>query len=179
MKNLRWILPCLALVLFAPGCILTSGQFTLNFDLPDITATSSTGIVGEPIDLNDESDYKDHKDNVKDISDFAVLGTFHNTGVSDVDIEVYMTRDLTTLTDAATIRSTGIKLWGPFKVKANDTKTIDWDASAALFTAAGKAAVLQEAKGDGSFTLYAVGAAGAYQFDVENGKLVLVIDVGI
>ena len=33
MKNLRWILPCLALVLFAPGCILTSGQFTLDFDL--------------------------------------------------------------------------------------------------------------------------------------------------
>ena len=179
MKNLRWILPCLALVLFAPGCILTSGQFTLDFDLPDITATSSTGIVGEQIDLNDESDYKDHKDNVKDISDFAVLGTFHNTGITDVDVEVYMTRDLTTLTDATTITTTGIKLWGPFKVPAGGTKTIDWDASAALFTAAGKAAVLQEAKGDGNFTLYAVGAAGAYQFDVENGKLVLVIDVGI
>ncbi|HYJ33679.1 MAG TPA: hypothetical protein VE326_10710 [Candidatus Binatia bacterium] len=179
MKNLRWILPCLALVLFAPGCILTSGQFTLDFDLPDVTATSATGIVGEQIDLNDESDYKDHKDNVKDISDFAVLGTFHNTGLTDVDIEVYMTRDLTTLTDAATIRSTGIKLWGPFQVPAGGTKTIDWDASAALFTAAGKAAVLQEAKGDGNFTLYAVGSAGTYQFDVENGKLVLVIDVGI
>ncbi|HET7499240.1 MAG TPA: hypothetical protein VFM00_13155 [Candidatus Eisenbacteria bacterium] len=179
MKNLRWILPCLALVLFAPGCILTSGQFTLDFDLPDITATSSTGIVGEQIDLNDDSDYKDHKDNVKDISDFAVLGTFHNTGTSDVNVEVYMTRDLTTLTDALTITTTGIKLWGPFKVPANGTKTIDWDASAALFTAAGKAAVLQEAKGDGNFTLYAVGSAGTYQFDVENGKLVLVIDVGI
>lgn len=179
MKNLRWILPCLALVLFAPGCILTSGQFTLDFDLPDITATSSTGIVGQQIDLNTESDYKDHKDNVKDIADFAVLGTFNNTGGTDVDVEVYMTRDLTALTDAATIRSTGIKLWGPFKVPVGGSKTIDWDASAALFTAAGKAALLQEAKGDGTFTLYAVGAAGTYQFDVENGKLVLVIDAGI
>jgi hypothetical protein len=179
MKNLRWILPCLALVLFAPGCILTSGQFTLDFDLPDVTATSSTGIVGEQIDLNTESDYKDHKDDVKNIADFAVLGTFNNTGVTDVDVEVYMTPDLTALTDATEIRTNGIKLWGPFQVSAGTSKTIDWDTSAALFTTAGKAAVLQEAKGDGNFTLYAVGASGAYQFDVENGKLVLVIEVGI
>lgn len=179
MKNLRWILPCLALVLFAPGCILTSGQFTLDFDLPDVTATSTTGLVGQQIDLNDESDYKDHKEDIKDISDFAVLGTFNNTGVTDVDVEVYMTRDLTSLTDASVVTTTGVKLWGPLKVPAGGSKTIDWDASAALFTTAGKAALLQEAKGDGNFTLYAVGAAGTYQFDVENGKLVLVIDVGI
>ena len=179
MKNLRWILPSLALVLFAPGCILTSGQITIDFDLPDINATSPTGIVGQQIDLNDNGDYKDHKDDVKDIADFAVLGTFNNTGGSDVDVEVYMTRDLTILTDASTITSTGIKLWGPFHVAAGGSRTIDWDGSAALFNAAGKAALLGEAKGDGNFTLYAVGAAGSYPFNVQNGELVLVIDVGI
>jgi hypothetical protein len=179
MKNLRWILPCLALVLFAPGCILTSGQITIDFDLPNIDATSSTGIVGEQIDLNDNSDYNDHKDKVKDIADFAVLGTFNNTGGTDVDVEVYMTKDLTTLTDASVIKSTGIKLWGPLKVPTGGSKTIDWDGSAALFQAAGKKALLDEAKGDGTFTLYAVGAAGTYQFNVQNGKLLLVIDVGI
>ena len=179
MKNLRWILPCLALALFAPGCILTSGQITVDFDLPNITATSSTGIVGEQIDLNTNKDYNKHKDNLKDIADFAVLGTFHNTGATDVDVDVYMTRDLTTLTDASVIQSTGIKVWGPFHIPAGGSKTIDWDGSAALFTAAGKAALLQEAKGDGSFTLYAVGAAGTYSFTVENGKLLLVIDAGL
>jgi len=179
MKNLRWILPCLALVLFAPGCILTSGQILIDFDLPDISATSSTGLVGEQIDLNDEEDYKEHKDKLKDLADFAVLGTFHNTGGSDVDIEVWMTRGLTTYTTATEVTTNGIKLWGPFKVASAASKSIDWDGSAALFTAAGKQAILQEAKGDGSFTLYAIGAAGTYQFDVDNGVLALVIDVGI
>lgn len=179
MKNLRWILPCLALALFAPGCILTSGQITIDFDLPNINATSSTGIVGEQIDLNTNSDYKDHKDNLKNIADFAVLGTFHNTGATDVDVDVYMTRGLTTLTDASVIKSSGIKVWGSFHVPAGGSKSIDWDGSAKLFTSAGKAALLEEAKGDGNFTLYAIGAAGAYQFNVENGELVLVIDAGI
>lgn len=179
MKNLRWILPCLALALFAPGCILTSGQITIDFDLPNITATSSTGIVGEQIDLNTNSDYKDHKDNLKDIADFAVLGTFHNTGATDVDVDVYMTPGLTTYTDASQVISSGIKLWGPFRVPAGGTRTIDWDGSAALFTAAGKAALLEEAKGDGNFTLYAVGAAGTYSFTVANGELLLVIDAGL
>jgi hypothetical protein len=64
-------------------------------------------------------------------------------------------------------------------VAGSATKTIDWNASAQLFTVAGKAALLNEAKGDGNFTLYAVGAAGAYDFTVANGALVLVIDVGI
>lgn len=179
MKNLRWILPFLTLVLFAPGCILTSGQILIDFALPDIEATSPTGLVGQPIDLNADDDYEEHKDKLKDIADFALLGTFNNTGVQDVDVEVWMTRDLTSLTDASVVTGQGVKLWGPLHVPAGGSATIDWDGSAALFTAAGKAAILQEAKGDGNFTLYAIGAAGTYQFNVENGVLALVIDVGI
>ena len=179
MKTLRFILPALALLLTAPGCILTSGQIFINFDLPDINADSPTGLIGQQIDLNDESDYKDHKDNLKDIADFAVLGTFNNTGGSDVDVEVWMTRDLTTYTDETSVTTNGLKLWGPFKVATGASKSIDWDGSAALFTTAGKKAILDEAKGDGSFTLYVIGEAGTYQFNVKDGILALVIDVGI
>ena len=179
MKNLRWILPALALALFAPGCILTSGQFLIDFDLPNITASSTTGVVGEQIDLSDNSDYKDHKDDVKAIVDYAVLGKFHNTGPSDIDVEVWMTRDLTSLTTGGAVTSTGIKVWGPLKVPAGGTVTVDWDTSAKMFTAAGKQALLDEAKGDGNFTLYAVGAAGTYDFDVDDGSIALVIDFGI
>ena len=179
MKNLRWILPILTLALFAPGCILTSGQILIDFALPDIEATSSTGLIGQQIDLNDNDDYEEHKDKLKDIADFALLGTFHNTGAQDVDVEVWMTRDPTTLTDATDVTTQGNKLWGPLRVASGGSATIDWDGSAKLFTTAGKAALLQEAKGDGSFTLYAIGAAGTYQFNVENGVLALVIDVGI
>ncbi|HEX7078093.1 MAG TPA: hypothetical protein VF363_06720 [Candidatus Eisenbacteria bacterium] len=179
MKSLRIILPALALLLLTPGCILTSGQIMINFDLPDVDATSPTGLTGQQIDLNTESDYKDHKDQLKDIVDFAVLGTFNNTGGEDVDVEVYMTRDLTTYTDETTVKTNGILLWGPFKVPVSGSKSIDWDGSAALFSAAGKKAILDEAKGDGSFTLYVVGKAGTYAFNVKDGILALVIDVGI
>jgi hypothetical protein len=181
MKTLRFILPALALLLFTPGCILTSGQIFINFDLPDINADSPTGLIGQQIDLNDESDYKDHKDKLKDIVDFAVLGTFNNTGGSDVDVEVWMTKDLTTYTDESDVKTNGIKLWGPFHVAAGGSKSIDWDGSAALFTSAGKAAILGEAEppGDGNFTLYVIGQAGTYQFNVKDGILALVIDVGI
>lgn len=181
MKTLRFILPALALLLFAPGCILTSGQLMINFDLPDIKADSPTTLLGQQIDLNDESDYKDHKDDLKDIADFAVLGTFNNTGTSDVDVEVWMTKDLTTYSTETEVKTNGIKLWGPLKVPAGGSKSIDWDGSAALFTTAGKAAIIGEAKssGDGSFTLYVIGQAGTYEFNVKNGVLALVIDVGI
>ena len=179
MKNMRLILPILALALFAPGCILTSGQFLIDFDLPNMTATSSTGLIGEQVDLSNDSDYKDHKNDVKAIVDYAVLGSFHNTGVTDVDVEVWMTRDLTTLTAASAVTGSGIKVWGPLRVPAGGTVTIDWDASAKMFTAAGKQALLDEAKGDGNFTLYALGAAGTYSFDVDNGVIALVIDFGI
>jgi len=179
MKNLRLILPILALALFAPGCILTSGQFLIDFDLPNITASSTTGVVGEQIDLSNDSDYKDHKDDVKAIVDYAVLGTFKNTGAADVDVEVWMTRDLTSLTTGGAVTGSGIKVWGPLKVPAGGTVTVDWDTSAKMFTAAGKQALLDEAKGDGNFTLYAVGTAGTYSFDVDNGVIALVIDFGI
>lgn len=179
MKNLRRSCLILALALFAPGCILTSGQILIDFDLPNMSATSSTGLIGEQVDLSENDDYQEHKDDVKAIADYAVLGSFHNTGVTDVDVEVWMTRDLTTLTTATAVTGAGIKLWGPLRVPAGGTVTIDWDTSAKMFTAAGKQALLDEAKGDGNFTLYALGAAGTYSFDVTDGVIALVVDFGI
>jgi hypothetical protein len=179
MKNLRPILPALALALLAPGCILTSGQLLIDFDLPNMTATSPTGLIGEQINLNTNDDYEEHKDKLKDILDFAVLGTIHNTGVTDIDVEVWMTPDLTTYTNEASVEANGIKLWGPLHIPAGGSVAVDWDKSASLFSTLGKAAVLQEAKGDGSFTIYAIGNAGVYTFNIENGVLALVIDVGI
>ena len=179
MKSLRWILPCLALVLLAPGCILTSGQILISFDLPNVSATSPTGLIGEQIDLSTNDDYKKHKDKLKDIADFAVLGTFNNTGVTDIDVEVWMTRDLTSLSTAAAVQSAGTKLWGSLHVPAGGSVSIDWDGSAKLFTTAGKTTLLQEAKEDGTFTLYALSAGTTYQFNVQDGVLALVIDAGI
>jgi hypothetical protein len=179
MKNLQWILPALALVLLAPGCILTSGQILIDFDLGDIVVTSPTGLAAEQIDLNTNDDYEEHKDKLKDIVDFAVLGKINNTGGTDLVPEIWMTRDLTTYPDETTVKANGIRLWGGALIPAGSSASVDWDTSARLFTTAGKAAILQEAKGDGNFTLYAIGASGTYAFNIEDGILALVIDAGI
>ncbi len=181
MKRTAWII--LALGLAASGCILTSGQIEISFSLPDVKASTSTGIVGQTINLNDESEYADNKDKLKDLSDFAVLGKFVNNTGNPVDVEVWMTTDSTSFTDATTMKNSpkAKLLWGPFTVAGNSSRIVKWDDSAKLFSTAGKAALLSEAKGpeDGLFSLYAVGKAGNYDFKVENGVLVLVIDAGI
>jgi len=171
----------LGLGLLCAGCILTSGQIQINFDLPNFTGSTTTGIAGTTIDLNTEKEYKDNKDKLKDLTDLAVLGKFTNNSATPVNVEVWMTPAPTSYITAAGLAgdATKIKVWGPFSVAGSATKTIDWNASAQLFTVAGKAALLNEAKGDGNFTLYAVGSAGTYDFSVVDGALVLVIDVGI
>jgi len=182
MKRHAWMVLVLGLGLAAPGCILTSGQIQIDFDLPNFSGNSVTGIDHTTIDLNSESEYQDNKDKLKDLSDLAVLGKFTNNSTNPVNVEVWMTTTPSThLTEAALMSDpTRVKLWGPFQVAGSTTKTIDWNYSAQLFTTAGKAALLSEAKGDGNFTLYALGPAGLpYNFSVSNGALVLVIDIGI
>jgi len=182
MKRHAWMVLALGLGLAAPGCILTSGQIQINFDLPNFSGNSLTGIDHTTIDLNSEKEYQDNKEKLKDLSDLAVLGKFTNNLTSPVNVEVWMTTTPSNHLDETSLMQdpTKVKLWGPFQVAGSTTKTIDWNASAQLFTTAGKAALLTEAKGDGNFTLYAVGPAGqAYNFSVSNGALVLVIDVGI
>ncbi len=179
MKRIAWI--SLALGLVASGCILTSGQIQISFDLPGVKASSSTGIAGYTVNLNNEKEYRDHKDKLKALSDLAVLGKFVNNTSSPVDVEVWITTDSTSFTDVTTMEGspTAKLLWGPFTVAANGSRTVDWNESGQLFTAAGKAALLDDAKsGDGQFTLYAVGKAGTYDFTVQNGVLVLVLDMG-
>ena len=179
MNNLRWILPALLIAFAAPGCILTSGQVLIDFDLGNINVTSPTGLVGEQIDLNTNDDYEEHKDKLKNIVDFAILGKINNTGSTELMPEVWITSDLTNYTTDTDVKTNGIKLWGGILVPAGGSANVDWNTSAALFTAAGKAMILAEAKGDGNFTLYVMGAAGTYEFNVENGVLVLVIDAGV
>ena len=56
---------------------------------------------------------------------------------------------------------TAVKVWGPgMRVAPGETKKIGWDDSAALFRKRPAAALLQQVKGDGEFTLYAMGGTG-------------------
>jgi hypothetical protein len=183
MKNMRLILPSLLLAgLTASGCFLLSGQFTVSTDLTDPLTVSGTGVlVSDQIDLNTESDYKDHKSDLKDLVDCAFLGTFkNNSTTAGITIEVWMTPGLTNYTTEALLSgdATRVKVWGPLSLAANESKKIGWDESAALFTKAGKAALVTEVKGDGSFTVYAKGTGTSYNFTLTHGVAVVVIDAG-
>jgi hypothetical protein len=181
MKSLRWLILGLGLGLLASGCILTSGQIQINFDLDDVSITS-TGLVGAPITLSEEEEYTDNKDKLKTLSDLALLGKITNNTALPLNVEVWFTPAVTIYTTETALKAdpTALKIWGDFALAANQTKQIDWNESAHLFTKAGKDALLKEAKdGDGDFSLYAIGTSGVYDFDVKNGALVLVLDAGI
>jgi len=171
----------LAAGLLVNGCPLISGQFQIPLDLPDpVDANSSSAIVGAQIDLNNENAYKDHKDNLKAIADIALLGKFANLGTGTVSVVVYMTPATTNHITTGALNADGTKkqVWGPFSVTAGSPVQIKWDDSAKLFDDAGKKAILDEVKGDGKFTLYAVSSSGSYHIQITHGVLVVVIDAG-
>src|SRR4029450_13364134 len=88
MKSLRWLILGLGLGLLASGCILTSGQIQINFDLNDASITS-TGLVAAPITLSTEEEYTDNKDKLKALSDLALLGMITNNTALPLDVEVW------------------------------------------------------------------------------------------
>ena len=87
-----------------------------------------------------------------------------------------MTAGSTAYTNATDVKANATKLWGPFQVAAGASKTVDWDESASLFSSTGKALLINEIKGDGQFTVYAIAAEATYSFEVQNGVLALVLD---
>jgi len=185
----RWMVAGLALVaVLASGCIITSAQILAHFDLPNpVHIDASDDNERVPVDLAEDvgSDYSDNKDKLEDVTDLAVLGTFTNTGNQAGQVTVYITAGNTNYTTASEITTNGTLLWGPAAIgpagSPDETVTIDWDASAALFSSAGKQILIDEAKGDGQFTIYTVGTANAPGYDIQitDGKVVLVLDAGL
>jgi hypothetical protein len=185
MKNRRlllglWLVALVALG--AAGCFLTSAQVLAHFALPDpFTIDGADGYERIPVDLNTIKEYKDNREKLKAISDFAVIGKFTNVSGPGGGVLFYITPGNTNLTSPAAIAAGATKLWGPGTIGATgDSRTIGWDASAALFTAAGKKILLTEAKGDGEFTLYSIGTPEASNvIRVDKGFLVLVLGAGL
>jgi hypothetical protein len=180
MRNLRWTIPTLALAgLLAAGCILVSGQFIISKELPTLLTISPTAVGHADVDLNTVTTYQDHKSDLKGLADVAILGEFTNTGTVPVDVSIWMTPTLTGLGDAASVFGApgAVRLWGPLRLGVDESKKVGWDESAGLFKT-GKAALIEQIKGDGVFTLYALGASGSYMFQLDHGVLVAVIDAG-
>src|SRR5262245_3435968 len=177
--TMRWLFALLALVGMTAGCVLTSGQFLVNFELGDVRVPGPTTLVSQVVDLNTISEYRDHKENLKTLADLALLGTITNNTSNAVDVEVWMTRDPSSYLLESDLKANGVRIWGPFHLAGNETKQVNWDTSAGLFDAAGKAALVGEIKGDGVFTLYAIGTSGLYDFSIHDGQFVAVLDAAL
>lgn len=175
MKRFRFWASTLSLAaLMSAGCFLVSGQFTVvfNFDTP-LTINSATTVMGQLVDLSTVSDYEDNKDKLDSVSDLALLGQFTNNGPATT-VEIWMVASPGgPLTTDGAVRAAGTRIWGPFTLGSGETRSIGWDQSAQLFV--GRQALVDEVKGDGEFSLYALGSATPYSFTVENGAMVAVI----
>lgn len=188
MRHLRML--ALVLPLTLCGCLLTTGQIAIDFDLGTINVTDPDNLIAEQVDLNTIEDYVDHKDDISGVSDLALLGEITNnlgslskTGGKTVQggdptlfVEAYITPTTTTYDTDAEVRANATKLWGPLLVPPGATVNIDWDDSAALFSFDGKGVLINEIKGDGVFTIYLLGTSGFYNFTIENATLVLTLE---
>lgn len=183
MLKPRVLLPSLGLcALILNGCFITQAQIFIHYALPNpFTINSATDPFEKvAVDLNTISEYNDHKDKIETISDFAVVGTFTNVSGPAGAVEVWVTADATNYTTVAQVTANATKLWGPGAIGASPSSVVvGWDESAALFNAAGKQLLLDEAKGDGVFTLYTFGTAGVYSIRVDDGGLILILSGGV
>jgi hypothetical protein len=191
-RTTRWMVAGLALVaVLATGCIITSAQILAHFDLDNpvhIDASDSYERVAVDLAVDVGSDYTDNKDKLEGLTDLAILGTFVNStpGTPAGQVTCYITAGNTTYANGGEVLSASdaVVLWGPASIGAEGTPdgtvTLDWDASAALFNTVGKQVLIDEAKGDGQFTLYFVGTSftGGYDIEIQDGKVVLVLDAG-
>jgi hypothetical protein len=178
VKNLHWIL-ALAVAACATGCILVSAQIFTTFDISDLHVTHLTGMDKQDVDLNTLTDYADHKEEFKTLADFAFVGDFAMTAGDSINVEIWITPTQTAYSSASQVHAAGKRLWGPFSLSAATPRHLGWNESAALLDSTGKNVMINEARGDGQFTLYCIGlASGNYAFNVTNGKLLLTLDVG-
>jgi hypothetical protein len=171
----------LALAAFlVSGCILQIVKL-VTINLGTLSAVNGAASAGLYVNLPlDNSTYRDYKNKFANIQDVAVLGTFKNNLGTAVSADVYLVRtpagspllpNLTAVTDPP---ANGIKVWS-VALAANETKTLTWDNSAALFTSAGKVAITAELMDDGIFALYVFGDTGTYNITVTGGSFDVMI----
>jgi hypothetical protein len=164
------------------SCIVTSGQFSISFDLDDpLEISGPAAVIRVPIDLTTISDYVLHKDDLSDILDAALLGKIENTGAEALEVEFWMTPGSTRHATAAQVRDdpTARLVWGPMTLEPRSSRRLDWDSSAALFV--GRRVLFDEVRADGRFQLFVLGPSSGspYTIRLRQGVLVLMLDAGI
>jgi hypothetical protein len=174
MRTLRAV--PLLLALAVSGCILISGQILVTYDLPDMSLGGQLATVPVQVDLNTVSDYRNHKGNLKGLADEALVGLIQNRNSTSLTVEVWITPQETSFQSSDFVTANGILAWGPLTLAPGESRRLTWDASAALITKPGRAAIEGEVRGDGKLTVYVVGD-NALNFT--EGKFLTIINAGI
>ena len=175
MQTLRSAGPLALLAALATaGCLITSGQFVVNYALPDpLHVVGGTTLTGVDVDLNTINDYSDHKDDLKRVDDLALIGDFRNNTGGTATVQTWLVPSGALNLTPAQVQANGVLLWGPLSVAGNATEHVDWNRSAGLFK--GRQTLIDEVKGDGRFSLYVM-ANGTFDLTVTNGAVIAVID---
>lgn len=175
------LIPVVMALAGTAGCILSTGQVMISYDLPSpVRVSGADALVAMQVNLTEIQSYRDHKSGLKNLADVALLGNIANGSSGDpVDIEVWLTRTATQLQEVTQVREQGIPIWGGQRVEAEEVRRLDWDDSAKLVYEGGRQALLDESRGDGIFTLYFIDRASIYDFTVSEGALVLVLDTDL
>src|SRR5262245_61859335 len=112
MRQLKVL--ALVLPLTLCGCLLTTGQISIDYDLGRIVVTDADNLVAEQVDLNTIEDYVEHKDELEGVTDLALLGQVTNNltldaksptlaggGDPTLNVEAWITRETTNYTTEA------------------------------------------------------------------------------
>ena len=75
LKTLALVLP-----LTLCGCLLSTGQTTIDYDLGTINVTDSDNLAAVQVDLSTNADYEEHKDDLEGVTDLALLASGFATG---------------------------------------------------------------------------------------------------
>lgn len=174
------ILACLTFVGLIGGCLIQIVKL-VTVEMGNLSAINGASSAGMYVDLAEEnSTYADNKDKFVDVVDVAVLGLFKNNLGAAVSADVWIVEspsDPLLLPDLAAVQAAGGKKVWSLSLGPNESKALTWDNSAALFTAAGKAALKNELEEDALFTLYVFGDTDTYDVTVTDASVAVMIDV--
>jgi len=172
----------LAAAIAASGCgVFDSQQTTLSFAVqPDSFVVATTQpLPSLQVDLTTLTEYTSIKSTIRGLSDLAILGHVRNNGLTFIRPEYWFTPSPTTYVNATQVRLNGTMLWaGPELAASPASAELEWNKSAGLVHREAFEPLLAEIQGDGSFTLYVIGAITGtnYNFLMQDARLVMVLD---
>lgn len=117
------------LVIGIAGCGITTGQFTIVFDIDGIASTDEA-VNMQMVDLNEEEVYQDHQDNLRDVESVAIVAIITNNSNLPASGEVWVsTNDSYTTAEEITSADDAKRIFSSPAIPAGEDLMINWEDS--------------------------------------------------